>query len=352
MNIKRVISDLYLRFKHAFKIKKPIFLIRLIKNYISIIIFKRQPLKLVDFAIDYRCNLKCDHCFATVLSKPKETRKMQVKDYERVVKEAMKLGALDFDIQGGEVFLFPDFLKKIIKACQPKKNLMAITTNATVLDEKTIIQLIKMGIDHITISLDSFIAEEHDEFRKVKGTFKKAMEVIKIAKKHKLNIMINTTLSHNNIRSKGIQKLIDFTNDNKILLNAILAAPAGSWNACQEYMLTKNDLIYLENLRKKYPFLRRDMDANYTKWGCGGGNESLYITPYGDVFVCPFIHISFGNIFEESLKNIRKRVFSNPYFNHYHKKCLASEDHDFIKKHMSRTFGKNNLPISYDEGFK
>lgn len=352
MTFKRFISDFYLRIKHGFKIKKPLFLLRLLKNYIGIFFFNKKPLKLIDFAIDYRCNLRCDHCFATVLNKPENTRKMTVSDYERVVKEGMALGALDFDIQGGEVFLFPEVLEKIIKACQPKKNLMAITTNATILDEEKMLNIIKLGIDHITISLDSFIDTEHDEFRKARGTYDKVMKVIELARKNKLKIMINTTLSHNNIRSEGIQKLIDYCDKNKILLNAILAAPAGSWNACQEYMLNDDDLLYLEELRKKYSFLRRDMDANYTKWGCGGGKESLYITPYGDVFVCPFIHISFGNIFNESLKDIQKRIYSNQYFNHYHQKCLASEDKDFIKNHMSRTFGKEKLPISYDEGFK
>lgn len=352
INLKRTLGDLYLRFKYAFKIKKPLFLLRLIKNYLAIIIFKRQPLKLVDFAIDYGCNLKCDHCFATTLKKPAGHRRMQPEDYERVVKEAMRLGALDFDIQGGEVFLFPELLEKVIKACQPRKNLIAITTNATLLNEDNIEKIMKLGVDHITVSLDSFIASEHDKFRHVAGTFAKAMAAIKLAQKKGLKVLINTTISHQNIHSEGFQKLIEFSHKNKILLNTILAAPAGSWNASREYMLTKDDINYLNKLRKKYPFLRRDMDANYTKWGCGAVKESLYITPYGDVFACPFIHISLGNIFEEPLDKIVKRGLSVSYFDHYHKKCLACEDEEFIEKHMTRTFGKKHLPISFEEGFK
>ncbi len=32
------------------------------------------------------------------------------------------------------------------------------------------------------------------------------------------------------------------------------------------------------------------------KIGCPAGMEKIYITPYGDVIPCPFIHIGFGNI--------------------------------------------------------
>ena len=86
--------------------------------------------------------------------------------------------------------------------------------------------------------------------------------------------------------------------------------------------------------------------------GCGAIKESIYISPYGDVLPCPFIHISIGNVLDEPLEKIRERGLGLKYFNHFHEKCLTSEDPEFINKYLSRTFGKENLPLSFDEGFK
>jgi len=306
----------------------------------------------VEFIVDYTCNLSCEHCFAEQLKKPAGTKEMQLSDYKRVAKEAMDLGAIDFGIQGGEPFLFIDRTVSIIKVCEPNCNLIGITTNGTMTSRNNLTCLRKAGLDNLAISLDSGIAEEHDRFRGRQGIYDQVIATIELAQTMGIGVIINTTISHENIHSEGFAKLIEFATQRKILLNTILATPSGKWNAKEELLLTKEDLEYLNKLRQRYSFLRRDVDSNYNEWGCGAVKEALYITPYGDVLSCPFIHISLGNIFEESLATIRNRALSIEYFKKYHKKCLAGEDREFIKKHMSRTFNKKELPISYNQGFK
>ena len=351
MSPKRVIVEIYLRFKYGVHLKKPLYLLRLVKNYLFLLFLRRQPFKYVEFVIDYGCNLKCQHCFAQSFKKPLNSRRMGIEDYKRVAREAMGLGALDFSFQGGEPFLFFELMEKIIKACQPSKNLIAVTTNATLINQEKIIKLKKLGVNSLTISLDSGLAKEHDKFRGVHGTFAKATKAIELARDNRMNVVINTTISHFSLYSEGLQKLIEFSSKNKILLNTILAVPVGRWTGRESFLLTKDDFKYLDKLRRKYPFIRRDVDSNYLSWGCGAVKESLYITPYGDVLTCPFIHISLGNIFKESLGKIRERGLSLKFFDHYHKKCLAGEDRNFIEKYLSRTFNEKDLPINFDQGF-
>ena len=69
--------------------------------------------------------------------------------------------------------------------------------------------------------------------------------------------------------------------------------------------------------------------------GCTTVNR-LYITPLGDVLVCPYVHIKIGNIFKNSLKEIVDYGFSIKYFRNHSDLCLAGEDKEFIKKFMSR----------------
>ena len=78
-------------------------------------------------------------------------------------------------------------------------------------------------------------------------------------------------------------------------------------------------------------------DRNHEKiLGCTTVNR-LYITPIGDVLVCPYVHIKIGNIFESSLKEIVDYGFSIKYFRNHSNLCLAGEDTEFIKKFMTKS---------------
>ena len=91
--------------------------------------------------------------------------------------------------------------------------------------------------------------------------------------------------------------------------------------------------------------------GNGSRHGCGAVKEILYLTPYGDVLPCPFLHISLGNALEESVKVIRQRALQNPYFAVYYQKCLASTDEEFIERYLSKTFEADQLPLRWDRVF-
>ena len=62
----------------------------------------------------------------------------------------------------------------------------------------------------------------------------------------------------------------------------------------------------------------------------------LYITPLGDVLVCPYVHIKIGNILEQPLKEIVDFGFRIKYFKEHSRLCLAGEDKSFISKFMTK----------------
>lgn len=337
-----------LNFKYAFRPRKPLMLIRLIKNFFDIIILKKQPLRYADFAINFNCNLKCQHCFATALKKRSPQETMTISDYKRVAEELIDLGCINFSFQGGEPLLNPN-LGKIITAFQPHKSLISITTNGTLLTEEKIKWLKKIGVDILTISLDSSIPEEHDNFRGVPGTFGKTMKGIKLALKNGLRVTIGTTISHENIRSKGIIKLLEICKKLKVICCFNLAVPAGNWKGNKKIMLTENDSRTIKKYTVSSPYIRTDFQANYLHQGCGSIKEILYFTLYGDVLPCPFIHISLGNIFKEGIRSIRDRGLKNKYFTSYYPQCLAAQDKAFIKNYLVKTFNTENLPVPIEE---
>jgi len=342
-------AEFIMNFKYAFRPAKPLLTIRLAKAVINTNFFGNTQLRFVDFAIDFACNLKCEHCFATALEQ-KGRNKMSTEDYNSVAEQAMKLGCVNFSFQGGEPLMFKN-LKNIIRACYPDRNLISVTTNGTLIDEDKIKWLKSFGVDILTVSIDSSSPEKHDRFRGMKGAYEKTLKGIKLALKNKINVTIGTVVTHQSLASGDIEGLVALAKELRVLIYLILPVPAGNWTHCKDMMLTDEDQKTVYAMTKKTHFVRTDFQANFSRFGCGAAKEILYLTPYGDVLTCPFIHISPGNIFEDSIKIIRERALDNPYFNHYHDKCLASTDAAFIDKHLSRTFGQKNLPLKWENVF-
>jgi len=346
--INNVLLKAYLYYKYGVHLHKPIFMVRLLKTYLKAYILKKISLKYIDFALDYRCNLNCAHCFDMSLIKPSGVQKMKVDDYRRVAREAMDLGVIDFSFQGGEIFLIPEY-EEIIKVFHPEKNLISVTTNGTLLTLERIKGLKKIGVDHLNISIDSMFPQEHDAFRGAPGVHQKAMNALKMAVDNGMNVTINATVSHQTIRTDGFLKMLEFAHKHRIFINTIFAVPAGNWQGNIDVLLTREDVEYYNSIKAQNPFINRDLDMNVRYYGCGCAKQVLYITPYGDVIPCPFIYISFGNVLRESLKKIRERMLRVDYFNHYHPVCLAAEDRDFIGNVLSKTFIRTMLPIDYSE---
>ncbi len=332
-----------LNFRYAFRPTKPFLTVRLAGAVIRSLVFRRPPLRYVDFAVDFRCNLRCEHCFATSLEDASR-RTMAIEDYARVSSEAMKLGAVNFSFQGGEPLLVKD-LGRIIAACKPHLNVISVTTNGTLITRERLRELKSWGVDILTISLDSARPDEHDRFRGVGGAFDKTMNGIHLALNAGFRVTLGTVVTHATLRGDGIRELMDFARGLKVILYLILPVPAGRWASHGEILLTADDLRHIDDLVAASPYIRTDFQANFGGHGCGAVKEILYLTPYGDVLACPFLHISLGSVFEESVHDIRARALRNHYFSTYRRQCLASTDQEFIEKYLSKTFSADHLPL-------
>jgi len=343
------LQELALNTRIAFRPRKPILIARLANAVIRSRVSSRPRLRYVDFAIDFACNLRCEHCFATSLEQA-DGRRMVASDYARVAREAMELGAVNFSFQGGEPLMFKG-LDEIVRACRPGRNLISVTTNGTLLDDRAMVKLKRIGVDILTVSLDSSIPEEHDRFRGAAGTFDKTMSGIRLARQSGFAVNLGTVVTHQGLHSEGIDGLVRMARDMKLLLYLILPVRAGRWAENREMMMTADDLDYIDSLTSQTPYVRTDFQANLGPRGCGAVKEILYLTPYGDVLACPFLHISLGNIFEESVSAIRDHALENPYFADYHQKCLVSTDEEFIEKHLSKTFDAERLPVPWKTAF-
>jgi MoaA/NifB/PqqE/SkfB family radical SAM enzyme len=211
---------------------------------------------------------------------------------------------------GGEP-LFDTRLEDIISLFDTRSTLMSCTTNGTLLTDARAKRLKALGLDSFVISLDGPDPESNDPIRG-KGTYKKIMESIKIAKSHNFIVMIIHTLSHQSIATGNFDKLLGLARSLDIPIHVSLASPTGNWSseeALKDFILTKDDIDYLWKCQREHPYLRRDLDGNYRGTGCPAGTERFVISPVGDVMPCTKIQASFGNIRTESMFDIR--LFEN-----------------------------------------
>jgi MoaA/NifB/PqqE/SkfB family radical SAM enzyme len=343
----RRLIKLYIIIKYALPWRKPLYLFRLLYQYVKYLLSGQAPLRGIDFSIGLACNLKCKHCFNTSFDWDRNRPMMEMEDYRRVVKEAMGLGCITFALQGGEPLLYPE-LEKIVKALRPRLNRVPISTNGILLTREKLISLKHAGVDTINISLDSGDPEEHDRFRGMTGAYHKAMKSLEEAISMGFATSINMTISRKTLYSEGFIKLLEFSHKKRIMINTLFAAPAGNWKNSQKFLLQPEDIEYYNTLKERYPFMTRDIERNYGPDGCAAVREVFYITCYGDVLACPFIHISLGNVLEEPLAKIRERGLQTALFNKYHFKCWIGEDQDYMKSYIELMGEKEMLPISWN----
>ena len=306
----------------------------------------------IDLALGFGCNLTCEHCFSTAFEERSNKSVMTIDQVKYIADQADDLGIFMINLIGGEPLIWPH-LDEVIKVLDPQRFRISITTNGWRLSKELAKHLAQIGVDRVCISVDSAFAEEHDKFRGIKGSHARAMAAVKNSLEAGMVTQVATVVTHQNLHSEGMQELFKITNSLGVYMDLPAAAPCGEWAGKTDMLITEEDAQYIRDLRKDYPLIRRDLfPSPGLQGGCFAVKQTLYIIPTGDVLPCLLIHTSLGNIFKESLREIRNRGLSVKAFSNFSEKCLAAEDRDFIDKYMSRTFHKKKLPLSFEEGLK
>ena len=309
----------------------------------------------IDLNLNNACNLRCEHCF-TNSSKGenvKETLPLEV--VERVANEAHELGIFEWDLQGGELLSRPHILFDTLKAMKTERFYVYLTTNGWYMTDEIAQTLADLGVNRVSVSIDSMNPETHDKFRGRKGSWERAIKALEMVQKVGISPYLNITVGRYNAQSEDIKLLLDYSKQKKYTTLLNVATPGGMWAKMTDIMVNEEDKAYLINMRKKYKNILRNLWNPFDReregvLGCNTVNR-LYITPSGDVLVCPYVHIKIGNVKEQSLSEISKKGFSIKHFRNHSSKCLAGEDKDFVKKFMSKEGTTIFNPALADEVF-
>ena len=295
----------------------------------------------IDLNFNNACNLRCKYCFTNspLGDHAKETLDLDM--VASIADQADELGIFEFDLQGGELLLQPDVLFKVLEAIKPERFYLYLTTNGFFLDEAIAKRLADAKVSRVSVSIDSFDEKTHDEIRGRKDSWRRAMQALKNVQDVGIDPYLNITVGHYNAFSEDLELLCQYSEDNNYTTLVNVAVPSGMWlniDKMQEVIVDEKDKARLIELRKRHKNILRNLWDPFDRekeaiLGCNTVNR-LYITPIGDVLVCPYVHIKIGNVYEQSLKEISQFGFSIKHFNEYSPLCLAGENVEFIQKYM------------------
>ncbi len=309
-----------------------------------------ESIAILQFQYDYTCNFKCKHCSVKRFQGKKKGRFFTINDVKELSRQADEMGLAHIVITGGEPLIFPDF-DDIVRAIDPQKFYITSDTNGWFLDAERAKHLKSIGVDKIQLSLDSLLATEHDEFRQKTGAHERAVRAIDAALDAGLNIIIQTVVTKQRVKSKEFIDFLEFGKRKGIGVFVTYAKPVGPWEGNFDVLVNKDDMGYVRELEKKYEVFTHLTPAYGLDLGCIAVKRMVSITKYGDVMPCPYIHTSIGNFFKEPLKDIIEKGMKIKYFRKYINTCLIAEDRKFINDYVVKIYGKE-LPVPYSEIFK
>lgn len=309
-----------------------------------------ESIAIIQFQYNYTCNFRCQHCSVKRFQGKNDVRQLTMPDVRNLFKQADELGLARVTITGGEPLVFKD-LDELVAAIDPQKFYINCDSNGWLLDEKMAKHLKSIGVDRVQVSLDSFNAEEHDEFRRTPGAHERAVKTVDIARAAGLDIFMQTVVWKQRLYSDEFKKFLEYFTDKGVGVFVSYAKPVGAWEGKFDGLVGKKDMEYMRGLEKKYKVFTHLTPAYGFNMGCIAVKGMFSVTQYGDVLPCPYIHTSIGNVMEEPLKDIIKRGFDIKYFGEYVDTCLIAEDREFIDKYVAgRIYGKP-LPVPCSEVF-
>lgn len=327
--------------------KKPFVAPRIASGFFNALILRKPALRTVDLAVTYDCHYKCEYCSAAFLRRPHQ-QPMTVEQMTRVLNDASKLGRIHTNFTGGEPLLRNvDDLCRLLKMTKARSHLYSLVTNSLNVSKEKLTRLREAGLDTLQLSFESLDPEENDKIRGIPGAFQKTMDALKWAKELGLNICLSTVVTHQNINHLG--NMVKFAKDQGCWLLLNKASSSGRWVDKREVKMHEEDLALFEELLK-IPHARSDIVFNFRGFqGCPGGIERLYITAYGDVMMCPHVQISYGNVLDEPLETIYKRMAKMDHLQLKSTVCKHAFDKGFYTDYLLPIENMGQMPIYYKE---
>jgi radical SAM protein with 4Fe4S-binding SPASM domain len=292
------------------------------------------------------CNFNCLHCYENAGRKADDeaTPEMVIQGIEKLA----KAGVASIAFSGGEPTLLPHMIDYVRKANELGMY-VAIATNGWVFANKNVVKKYReAGLQFVQISLDGVDPEVHDSFRRVKGSWQRAVQAIKNCKEEGMFVEISMTVTKYNIND--VKKMMEFArqlNANWLMIYNFVPTGRGREIVAEdlephqryellkmlyestgkggtEYLSTAPQYAMVAQVVEAQKHLGKNIvpthfyNPQYSNpklknladfiGGCGAGRFYISIEPNGDIYPCVFFphddEVKIGNLFRDDFEEL------------------------------------------------
>jgi radical SAM protein with 4Fe4S-binding SPASM domain len=258
-----------------------------------------------------KCNLNCQHCSN---ASGRGGIDMKKEDYFKIIDMLSDAGTLTFAVTGGEPFVRKDVLEIVEKCCNTFYD-VHIATNGTLIGKEEAAALAEYSNLSVIVSLDSHTPEFHDTFRRVEGTFDRAVSGIRNLVSEGIYTLVGATFVHENV--KHFKQVLFLAEELMVDgVNYDIARPTGRGEDID--IRAEEDMLYMAEINNLLDetFTDRMMTVfcerfrtSYTA-NCGVGMTMWCFAPTGNVRPCSVLHEKYvvcGNLLKEDFHRIFSR---------------------------------------------
>ena len=269
----------------------------------------------VTLSITDRCPYKCRHC--SNIRGP--SNPMPQSRLVELIREIQDIGGSWLNIGGGEPGVEFERALAVVAAAGSRSETWLNTTGFALNDEKAR-RFKEAGLFGGRVSIHSHKAAEHDAFVGYRGAFKIAAEAIQTFRQADIFPVLSAAMPEERITWDGVHDMMQLGKDlGAGFVEIIPIRPAGrAIVACSHSELRRHDVNHqmfkMFNTDPRfddYPAVNSPVCLETPdRFGCVAGSERLYISASGDVQPCPLLNLSLGNVLDESLASICRRMRS------------------------------------------
>lgn len=264
----------------------------------------------MDLAITYRCNNDCAHCYN---ARSRQFPELTTENWKIILERLWELGIPHIVFTGGEPTMRSD-LPQLIAHAQQIGQITGLNTNGRKLSNPEFVEaLVKAGLDHVQITIESHNPDIHDKMVRRKGAWQETVQGLRNALSSRLFVMTNSTLLQTNSDPKNLRHLLEFLAElgvPTVGLNALIYSGHGLE---ANTGLPETSLPPLLDLARKMteqsgqrliwytPTQYCHFDPLQLDLGVKGCTAALYnmcIEPDGSVIPCQSYYRSLGNILD------------------------------------------------------
>jgi radical SAM protein with 4Fe4S-binding SPASM domain len=310
-----------------------------------------------------KCNLKCPHCYINATTQQLENE-LTTDEAKKLIDQICEVSRPLLILSGGEPLLRKD-IYELVRYGVAKGLKMGLGSNGSLIDATAAKRLKEAGIETVSISLDSHIPEQHDEFRGVKGSWEKAVRAIKALRENGVMVQVNTTVTQQNYNQiDDIMSLAENLGVENFHLFFLVPtgrgvkiadiSPAKYENMIKTTFakVARHKLNVRPSCAPQFMRIAKDMGLDMRRWirGCLAGLYYCRVYPNGDITPCPYLPIKLGNIREKSFKEIwfNSDVFKSMRdFNALKGKCGECDYRTLCGGCRARAYGLSSDFIDY-----